>query len=278
MLFSRSPSGLAAWHLFYPKIAVFVEGNTDIPFYEEVLQNYNCQIIPRNGREECEKLAAALAQANYPYVVILDGDYEILERTRSKHRRVILLHRYSFENYLFEEEPIQQFCRDCARKLVDRFWEIVTEIEQKLEELVVLDVAHRRSKTGHSVLTDSPERFFEIRSEVNFRDDQIQQRCTEAVQRIGRQSIEEARTLVGKFLRERRFIDLLPGHFAFGIIRGLIVNTVGESISKREIRLYLSRVVWRLVKTPDHNSLKTRLCRAVREAQKIPRSGKGAQG
>ena len=107
--FSRTPPGLAAEHLFYSEILVYVEGYTDIPFYNEVLQNYSCRIISKNGKSECKKFATLLEQGNYPYVVVLDGDYDILESTRSLHRRIVWLHRHSFENYLLEEEPVEKF-------------------------------------------------------------------------------------------------------------------------------------------------------------------------
>lgn len=285
MSFSRTPSGLAAEYLFYDEILVYVEGYTDTPFYSAVLQNYNCRIKTKNGREECEKAATALVDNDHPYVVILDGDYEILERTQSKHRRVILLHRYSFENYLFEEEPIEQFCRDRTplenrlKKLASRFQEVVKNTELKFKELIVLDVAHQRSYTGYDVLPNKPDRFLKPGKSVNFRDDEIQQRCEEAAaQCIDKQSIDNAKALVEKFLRKRRFIDLLPGHFAFGLMRRLIIHTIDRSISDDDVSVPLSRAVWGLVKTRDHDSLKGRLRSAVREAERMPRPGKGVQG
>ena len=73
------------------------------------------------------------------------------------------------------------------------------------------------------------------------------------------------------FLEGHRFIDLLPGHFAFSIIRRWITHTIGvrQRILEEDIRVYLSKEVWRSVNTRDHNSLKKRLRRAVREAEKI---------
>ena len=44
MSFSRTLSGLAAEYLFYQEILVYVEGHTDIPFYNAILQNYNCRV------------------------------------------------------------------------------------------------------------------------------------------------------------------------------------------------------------------------------------------
>ena len=268
--------------LLYPKIVVHVEGDADIPFYETVLRDYGCEVIPRNGRKQCEALGDELAQGNYPYVVVLDGDYELLEVTRSKHRRVILLHRYSFENYLFEGEPIEQFCRYrppnvSLKKLASRFQEVVENVERKFKELVVLDVAHRRSGTGYKVLPKSPERFFSTRGKVDFRYAEIQKWCTAATQRIDQQNIKDARALVDEFLKDHRLIDLLPGHFAFAMIRRLIIKTVNRKISDDDIKVPLSTSVWDLVQTPDHNSLKRRLRYAVREAEKMPRPGKGRQ-
>ena len=273
MLFSRTPSGLAAEHLFYSEILVYVEGPTDIPFYDLVLQNYNHRIKATNGKPECEKLAKHLEQGNHPYVVVIDGDYEILVRARSQHRRVVLLHRHSYENYLFEEEPIKRFCQyrvhseDSLEEALasDKFTEFVEETELKFKELLVLDVAHQRSKTGRETFFRNPDRFFQR----DFRDDEIQKQHAAAAQDVQTQSIDEAKTLVEKYLTKHRFVDLLPGHFAFGIMRRLVSNTVGKSIPNDDVRQYLSSVVWQLVKTRDHDSLKRRLRRAVREAQQM---------
>ena len=274
MEFSRSDSGSENRDLFYfPKILVYVEGYSDIPFYEKVLQNYNCHLKAQGGKEECKKLVTALVEKNLPYIIVLDGDYEILERTRSQHRRVVWLHRYSFENYLFEEQPIEQFCRHRhprvnLERLLSRFRKVVQNIEVQLKELIVLDVAHRSSHTGYKVLPDRPQRFLG-RGPVDFKDSEIQEWCERAAQGIDEQNAEDARILVDEFLKRHRLIDLLPGHFAFAIIRRLIIKTVNRDIANDDIIIPLSTNVWDLVKTRDHDSLKRRLRNAVREAEKI---------
>ena len=275
--FSRTPSGLAAEHLFYLEILVYVEGHTDIPFYNEALQNYNCRIISKNGKSECHEFATLLEQGNYPYVVVLDGDYDILEFTRSPHHRIVWLHRHSFENYLLEEEPVEKFrhyrapLEDSLDRLPSSFREIAADTEQKFKELLILDVAHQRAETGYKVFPKGADQFFAGPRTSDFQDSRIQERCSEATLYIDEQSIENARNLVQDFLKRHRFIDLLPGHFAFSIIIRWINHTVDvrQRILEEDIRVYLSTEVWRLVKTRDHNSLKTRLRRAVREAEQI---------
>ena len=256
--FSRTPPGLAAEHLFYSEILVYVEGYTDIPFYNEVLQNYSCRIISKNGKSECEKFATLLEQGNYPYVVVIDGDYDILESTRSLHRRIVWLHRHSFENYLLEEEPVEKFrhyrapLEDSLDRLPSSFREITTDTEQKFKELLILDVAHQHAKTGYKVLPKAPDQFFSGPKTADFQNIRIQKQCSEATLCINEQSIENARTLVQKFLKRHRFIDLLPGHFALGIIRRWINYTINakQNILEDEIRVYLSTEVWAVSENP----------------------------
>ena len=279
MSFSRTPLGAAAEYLFYPEILVYVEGHTDIPFYEKVLQGYDCYIKPQDGREECKKLVPLLLKDNLPFVIILDGDYEILVSTQGEHGRVILLERYSFENYLFEEEPIGQFCRHRhpranLERLVSRFRKVVQNIEVQFKELIVLDVAHQYSHSSYEVLPDRPQRFFG-RGPIGFEDSEIQEWCERAAQSIDEQSIEDARILVDKFLKKHRLIDLLPGHFALAIIRRLIVKTLKRNIANDDITIPLSTSVWDLVETPDHNSLKECLLHAVQEAEHIRQASSG---
>ncbi|MBC8233001.1 hypothetical protein H8E77_25945 [bacterium] len=74
--FKRTTSGKIAKYLFYDKPLIWVEGDTDIPFYEQILRNYSHRLEAADGKAECLKLAEALIEKDHPYVVILDGDYD----------------------------------------------------------------------------------------------------------------------------------------------------------------------------------------------------------
>jgi hypothetical protein len=278
MSFSRTPSGLAAEYLFFKdEVLVYVEGHTDISFYKIVLKNHNCRIRTYSEEKGFYQLVEGLIKEDLHYVIILDGHYEILTRKRSVHRRLILLHRHSFENYLIEKEPVEQFrhnrapLKDSLEKLQSSFCEIVQETELKFKELLILDVAHQRSNTGQKVFPKGADDFFAGQKTIDFDDSKIQGLLNKVATRIDEQSIDNARNLVQEFLREHCFIDLLPGHFAFSIIKCWINRTanVRKRILEEDIRVYLSTEVWKLVKTRDHNSLKRRLRNAVREAERI---------
>jgi hypothetical protein len=279
MTFHRTDLGLIAKYLLYPEPLVWIEGHTDIPFYERILRDCSCRLEPAGGKEQCQKLARALVEKDYPYVVVMDGHYDILEKTRSNHRRVVMLHRHSSENYLFEKEPIERVCCNYAKvgsseELVgNAFEELIEYVESELIELVIVDVAHCRSDTGYQALPNRIEPLLEPRKEIAFSHSEIERRCADCQNRIGQDNMDEAKALVVKFLKAKRLVDLVPGHLVFGIIRRLITKTVKcktrrkPYIDNAGLMILLSVEVWSLAQSRDHGSLKRRLRRAVREAQ-----------
>ena len=288
MEFYRTPSGLSAEHLFHEKIRVYVEGKTDIPFYEAILHKYNCQIVAKNGKLKCKALATVLEDDDRPYLVVLDGDYEILRHRRSKHRRVILLHRYASENYLLEEAPVKKFCRHCTSLddtskealTSEEFTDFIEEVETQFKDLLILDVVRQRLKIGESSFFKKPDRFYR----EDFIEDQIQKVRKAAKKKLQEKAAEklqerivEAKDWVEQYLKDHRFIDILPGHFALELVRRLVYNTVNRNVTTAETQLYLSITVWRLVDTDDHRdhrSLKRRLQRGAREAERIREEGR----
>ena len=273
MCFRRTDAGLESEYLFHQEVLVYVEGYSDIPFYENILYNYNCRIKAQNGKNECEKFVGFLEKDDYPYVVVLDGDYEILEDTQSQHSRVIVLERYSVESYLFEKDPIIRFARYSFKKTDsketpisnDEFTQFLEQIEEELMELLILDVARHRSRPEIGKYLDRSGKFFN----KGFKKDQIEKKLEIAKKNIKKESINEARILVKEYLKQNRFIDLLPGHFAFGLMCEFVKQKVGKAFHFDSIWLFLTAIVPDNVETPHHIRLHERLCSAVREAQKI---------
>lgn len=276
MRFSRTSSGKINKHLFFDKILVWVEGQDDIPFFEKVLRNKPCRLEVAYGKSECLKLSQAILESNYPYIVILDGDYEILERKRNPHRRVIYLQRYSIENYLFEEEPIEKVCRNYAKVTEDvdvlgtTFPDTITHIENELLELLVLDIAHYRANTGQSAIPNSVDAIIENQNPITFNTNRISEIC--ASRQINIDSVIEVEELIANYLHERRMVDLINGHIAFGLIRHLIFNAIRRIrhrppyIDNEGLFNLLSSEIWNLRGSPDHSNLKNRIFRAIRDA------------
>ena len=190
-----------------------------------------------------------------------------------------MLHRHSSENYLLEEAPIKEFCGDRAPSgdsseeplTGPDFRDFVQKVAEKFKDLLILDVVRQDSNIeGVRTFFKNPDRFFKD----NFREREIQKQQETAAESIHPHSTQEAQKLVERYLEKHRLIDILPGHFAFGLMRRLISDKVGKSIRKDEIRPALARRVWQLVDTRDHRSLKRRLQRAVREAEQIRKTSR----
>src|SRR5260370_31663308 len=101
---------------------IWVEGPTGIYFYEPIVGGLDCCMKPFHGVSQAAALVNGLKDNDdhYPYAIILDGDYNVLRETKSVHRRLIRLRRYSFETYLWEKASLNRSCLkhgQCGEKL-----------------------------------------------------------------------------------------------------------------------------------------------------------------
>lgn len=281
MEFSRTSAGIIAKYLFYNEVVVWVEGRIDVPFYRHILSNMYCRLEVAGGKQECLKLAAAIIEHNYPYIVIIDGDYDILEQRRSKHRRIILLYRYSVENYLLEANAITHvYCdyngsnpSECI--LEPPIEEVLERLEEGLKGLVILDIAHNRANTDHKILPDSIEAVLDDSQSLKLSQERIKALEEQFRTLVNEDNIVEAERLLEEFLSHHRFCDILKGHFVFSIIRNRIIYGVGQlrghkpNVDNDSLFQILSSKIWSEVPSNDHRSLKKRLREAVREAEKL---------
>lgn len=279
MSFHRTKAGLIAKYKFYSKPLVWVEGKEDINFFLPLTNhlNYNFALESASGKPQCLKLIKGLQEGDHPYVVIIDGDYDVLEGEKNHHSRAIVLQRYSHENYLFEKNSINRLCKQLActqdqiltaKKLED----IVSQLS-KLKKLVKLDLANHLSDT-ESVWPDNTERLLQDRSPPTLDEESIKNTVDEYDGEISEETFKEANQLLETYLEGRRFVDILKGHFLFHIIYDLIIYLVrdqGENLTtvdKKTLRALLSEKTWNSVETEDHKILKEQLCKAVENCEK----------
>lgn len=277
MNFRRTTSGQIAKYLFFRQPVLWVEGATDIVFYSKALRRVDFRIEVAGGRGECLRLAAALEEGDLPFVVVLDGDYEMLWRRRSTHRRVVWLNRYSIENYLFEELATESVCAllsgDPNTEVVSRFRSVRLAIETDLAELVLLDVG---SSLGGNFEPSFPEHADEIL--LGNRGVRLNAgRIAYWVRKVADQVTEAARTKaaegIGGFIQDGRLVDIVRGKVVLGILRRLIWEVVQAKRGRRPqidndgLRLILSQAVWESSLSVDHMRLKARLLRALSDAR-----------
>ena len=253
---------------FYRLPTVWVEGPTDVVFYEPISDGIACRFEAFRGRSNADSLIRALKDYGYPYVVILDGDYAILKRSRAPHRWVLVLPRYSFENLLWESEAVNKACLRHAQCGEDKdlvspdMAEVERMIEQDLLCAIILDVAARRFSSPPEVLPNHIEPILRRPDRTEVDPDKITERTERAKNQIDHHIRQGARASVADFLTERRITDLLRGHLLFGLLRRIFTNAAARERGNR-INLHdsaltqmLSDAIWRYCKTGDHQRLR----------------------
>ena len=275
--FTRTPEGQVAKYLFYREALLWVEGPTDIPFFAAALEGA-CRIECAGGKENCHAIVTALIESSLPYVVVIDGDYDILFRKRSAHRRLIHLRRYSSENYLCEKEALEAVCRMLARvgpgePLCSDIDARISAISGSLKRLITLDAAHVFLKTGRRALPASAEEILNKTPSCEVSAQKIQDLEFRGSTGILPSHEHRMEDLVELYCSTRRPIDLLRGRICFGILRRLVIagccekSGRGPQIDNDALRALLVTAVWSIRPRPrDHQALVRKLRASLRDA------------
>ena len=267
-MFTRTPTGLSEKWRFCVEPIVWVEGPSDIAFYRPISHGVSCRFEPFFGRENASHLIRSLLERDYPYVVILDGDYSILKKSRAPHRSVLILPRYSFENLLWESGAVNDVCLQHAqcgedKDLVSHLM-ILTEraIRNELLGAIVADIAARWCESSPKVLPDHIDEILANSTGTDLDRSRIATRVESARSTIDKRFLRRSEDLVESFLRNRRVTDLLKGHLLFGILRRILIEAAARERGSRKrlsndiVVLMLSAAVWKYCKGGDHRRLK----------------------
>ena len=277
MAFTRTPRGLAEKWRFHRVPTVWVEGPTDLYFYQPIAENLPCRFQPFYGRQNAKVLIYSLKEKNYPYLVILDGDYDILKRTKTPHRRVIILPRYSFENFLWEPEVINRVCLRHAQ-CGDEKDLVKTPMRMAIKSLMkqflpalILDVAARRMNPAPAVLPARIDPLLKNKTSAELDLSRLNSLVKKAKKEINTSSATESKSDVEAFLKHRCISHILNGHLLFGLLRRIFVQAADKERRSKsgtaDGALYqlFSDAVWHYCREGDHKRLKRNFRTKLRE-------------
>lgn len=277
MAFTRTERGQKNQYRFYQQPVVWVEGVEDIVVLEKALRDLKPKIKDAGGVINCKALIHDIIQNGSKYVVVIDGDYDILTQKRAPHRQVIRLQRYSIENYLFEKDVLERLAQSLAKNVNEEiigglFDEWETKLKQHLFEMVISDIANRIAKAGEKVLPDKIERLLLDSGNLEFRSAEIIKRCVELKEKLSEEH-KPAENLLVDFTSSNKFSYILKGHLILGVIRYLLKTQlkkrgVKTSLSDSELLNMLSLEMWSNLPTPQHKNLKKKLRKAVKEVNR----------
>lgn len=277
MAFTRTPRGLVEKWRFHKVPTVWIEGPTDFIFYAPVAEGLPCRFESFHGRENARALVDSLKEKNYPYLVILDGDYCILKKMKSIHRRVIMLSRYSYENFLWEPATINRVClvyaqcgdqKDLVKASMD---DAVEMLESKFLPALILDVAARRMNPAPKVLPSRIEPLLESQTSAKFASKKLFSLVNKAREKVDASSVAESERDIAAFLKGRCISHIVRGHYLFGLLRRIFVQAANKergsktNASDDALLQMFSDAIWRHCREGDHKRLKRNFRTKLRE-------------
>ena len=278
MAFTRTPGGLAEKWQFHQVPTVWVEGKTDFYFYQPITENLPCRFESFHGRQNAKALIYSLKEKNYPYLVILDGDYDILKRTKTPHRRVIVLPRYSFENFLWEPEAMNLAClryAQCGDKkdlMKTPMRMAIKSLTKQFLPALIFDVAARRMNPAPDVLPDRIDPLLKDQTSAELDLSKLNSLVKKAKKKINTSNATESKSDVETFLKHRCISHILNGHLLFGLLRRIFVQAVNKERGSKQpstpddaLLQIFSGVVWRYCREGDHKRLKRNFRTKLRE-------------
>lgn len=278
--FTRTPTGIVGKWRFYQSPTIWVEGPTDIWFFEPLVADLQCRMEPFHGAENARALIEDLKLNGFPYAVVLDGDYTIPRRWRSPHRYIIRLTRYSFENVLWEKEPINLACLRHAQPgergdvIGSEFERLTKYLEEKLFQLVALDIAARTMDPSPKVLPDRIESLL-VREDATEIDIYKVGAIAGAVDKLlETRVLEQAKDDFARVVKTCICVDIIKGLLLFGVLRRMFTECVTRIRGKKAIlndealTQILAEMVWRKVPSVEHKKLKRKVRAVVRLLQK----------
>lgn len=278
--FTRTSQGQINQFRFYSTPVVWVEGESDVPVLNSAIRDMTVRLLPAGGKINCHKLIKAMKESNHPYVVVTDGDYDILDPPQRLHRRVVMLKRHSIENYFFEKSVCERVCRIYAcdhsgnEYIGKALHNIADHLQKSLQELVVHDIARHMASGTDAVFPNRIESLLKKQDAPYLDMKLVEMRATETRSKLPKNSIKDASNRLDKYLANRRFVDVIRGHLLFGILRLLLSKCLRSKGKPRlsndnALRALLASEMWQPPASPDHKALRLRLRRAVNEVSKL---------
>ena len=276
MTFTRSDEGMRNSYLFYSKVLVWVEGDDDVVFYSFAVDQDKVLLKPAGGRPKCEMLADAIVERDLPYVVITDGDYELLRGKTRRSRRVIELRRYSIENYLAEPEVCEQVVRLLSAQMPDGSLsdglipELANEIDSSLRALICVDASLVMSGATDSAMPNRIDELLCTNDRCKLDHALVDRLLQNKKPLVNDQHYKEVEDLVGDYIRDRPITHLLRGHLLFGALRFFISRSVKAIANYRPtndeaLKAIFASVVWKHAIHADHRAFTRKLKAAVRQ-------------
>lgn len=225
-----SNEALAAKGLFYNRtFTVYVEGKDDRHFWKYLfeLADKNVHIEDVGGINEIEKYIKKIIDEDADFIVACDSDYSDFCLNRIDHPNVVSTYGYSIENSLYNPLELEKVIQKLSRtnvSVIDIINNWVEEFSQKIEELLIYDIANARFDKGIVVLPKNCTQFLSSRQSHTISLQKVKAHIEKIKNDFTEAEITEVRELIRKSPKNLWFH--LRGHFLTIGVTNLIKKLV----------------------------------------------------
>lgn len=227
-----STEALSAKSLFYNKsFTVYVEGKDDRHFWKYLfeLAEKNIYIEDVGGVKEIEKYIKKIIEEDADFIVACDSDHSDFYQEKIIHPKVINTYGYSIENSLYNPLEIQKIIQKLSKTNVDVMSIInnwIEEFSNKIEELLVYDIANARFNKGIAVLPNNCTQLLNSKQSHSLNLQKVKEHIEKIKNNFNEDEIIEVKKLIKKSPKNLWFH--LRGHFLTIGVTNLIKSLVKQ--------------------------------------------------
>jgi Protein of unknown function (DUF4435) len=226
--FEYSTDALEVKGAFYNKeITIYVEGIDDPIFWTEILKlvNKEAYIEDVGGCNELEKYIKKITEEDAEFYIATDRDHsDFLNENHLLSERILFTYGHSIENTMYKcnsiNEIIVKYSRKVNLNLKFEIQNILTNFENKVDDLLVYDIANRRYGRGIKVFGNTCARFLKNKNSTELCETKINQFILTIKDNFTEEEIQNTNQLINNISKSKWY--LVKGHF----ISLLIINII----------------------------------------------------
>ena len=212
---------------------VYVEGGDDIIFWEFLFKKFSGMAVKAEevgGRVELQFIINEIKNDGGSFLVAIDSDFDWLY-SNEQHPQIFSTFGYSIENSIISAETLQSLICRLARVSRHRVskqkcQEWLSDINKKVQPIVMVDIANRHHSYQLKVLSDNCNRFL-----LSKKSSQLCcKKIAEHIMGLGVDVPAELREeiMAQMNLRGLIYVDILRGHFLISAALQFIKEYVAE--------------------------------------------------
>ena len=259
---------------FYNKqITIYVEGIDDPLFWSEVLNivNKEAHIEDVGGCEELAKYIKKIIEEGANFYVATDRDHsDFMDENYLDCEKVLFTYGYSIENSMYKSEVLNKIIIKYSKKPnvnnIEEIELILNNFAEKIENLILYDIANRKYDKGVQIFGDSCQRFLKNKNSTEICEKKVEDFINQVNDKFSENELKNVRLLVDGVDKHKWF--LIKGHFISSLILN-IVKSFTKKLRGKDISLSHEDLYTHAIDSMKDNQQDEDILYLINETEKI---------